>query len=68
MADEKTVYMRVTSDRFELPVAVADSVGELARLLGISSRSISCMLARYYAGEKAYPYRRVTIDYNPKEE
>ena len=32
---EKYLYMKVTADEYELPIAVADSVGELARMLGV---------------------------------
>lgn len=34
------VYMAVTADRYELPLAVADSAGELAALLGISKGAV----------------------------
>ena len=30
-----TLYMKVTKDEYELPVAVADTKAELARMLGI---------------------------------
>ena len=29
------VYMLVTEDKFELPLAIADSAAELARMLGV---------------------------------
>lgn len=35
------VYMLVTKDRFELPLAVADSVTELARMVGVHQATIS---------------------------
>lgn len=35
------VYMEVTKDEYELPVAVADSVTELARLVGIGKSGVS---------------------------
>lgn len=34
------LYMEVTSDRLELPVAVAESVEELARLRGVTRSNI----------------------------
>lgn len=36
-----TLWMEVTNDKLELPVAVADSAEELAELIGISKSSIS---------------------------
>lgn len=35
------IYMEVTKDKYELPVAVADSVSELARVVGISTSGVS---------------------------
>lgn len=32
----RPVYMKVTKDRFELPIVVADSAYELARLCGVN--------------------------------
>lgn len=34
------VYMKVTKDRFELPIVVADSAYELARLCGVNVSTI----------------------------
>ena len=36
-----TLWMAVTADKYELPLAVADTGIELARMLGISSSVIS---------------------------
>lgn len=35
-----TVWMKVTRDKYELPVAVADTAGELARKVGVDSHVI----------------------------
>lgn len=35
-----TLYMEVTTDKYELPVAVADSVRELAELRGVNRCTI----------------------------
>ena len=40
------VYMAVTSDRYRLPVAVADSIGELAQLCGVTYSTVAKSLAR----------------------
>ena len=36
----RPVYMQVTKDRFELPIVVADSAYELARLCGVNVSTI----------------------------
>lgn len=36
----ETMWMKVTKDKYELPLAVADTAGQLARLLGISQETI----------------------------
>ena len=58
-----TLYMEVSNDELELPLLIADSVKELAGMLGILPNSISRELSRYY--NNAIPtckYRRVTIE------
>ena len=38
------LYIAVTKDKYELPVAVADSVGELSQMTGATKNSIlSCI-------------------------
>lgn len=37
---KETVYMKVTKDKYELPVAVANSARELANIIGIKENSI----------------------------
>ena len=41
-----TVYMKITRDKYELPEAVADSIIELARMCGVSWRTIDGALYR----------------------
>ena len=38
------LYMATTKDEYELPIAVADSVSELAEMLGMKSTTISIYL------------------------
>ena len=54
------VYERVTADKYELPLAVADSECELARILGISVSSVSHGLKKFRSGEKSI-YREVKL-------
>lgn len=35
-----TLYMRVTSDKYELPIAVADSKKELAEMQGLTPSTV----------------------------
>lgn len=58
------VYMKVTADKYELPIAIADSPKELAEMVGVKSGTISSQITR---GEKGYQpsgkrlYHRVEI-------
>ena len=56
------LYMKTTTDKFELPMFVADSAAELAKMVGLSKGSVASMLTRGIGG-----YHRVTIpDPEPK--
>lgn len=44
------LYLAVTPDRFELPVAVAGSAGELAQMMGASRKIISEAICRGSSG------------------
>ena len=52
-----TIYMKCTTDRLELPIAVADTAKELARMLGVSHYSVYSEISRGYGG-----YHKVVID------
>lgn len=41
----KHLYVATTKDKYELPIAVADSVGELAEMLNMKPTTISVYLA-----------------------
>lgn len=41
----KYLYVATTKDEYELPIAVADSVSELAKMLGMRSTTISIYLS-----------------------
>ena len=43
---EMTIFMKVTRDEYELPVAVADSKSELAHMVGVTPSSIWHSLER----------------------
>ena len=56
---EMTIFMKVTRDEYELPVAVADSKSELARIVGVRPSSVSHGLNQ---GWKKSSYVEVEVD------
>lgn len=57
------VYIQVTRDKYELPVAVADSPSELARMTGANRNTVNSTLALFRKGKYKNPkYREVEID------
>ena len=42
----KNLYIACTNDEYELPIAVADTATELARMVGITRDSLYTMLTR----------------------
>lgn len=51
----KNIYVAYTHDEYELPVAVADTAAELAKMVGVTSDSMYSMLSRkegYYCKVK----------------
>lgn len=52
----KYLYIAVSLDEYELPIAVADTVPELARMMGTSANTINSSLSH-----KARRYRKVEI-------
>ena len=51
-----TLYMKVTRDEYELPVAVAETKAELARMLGLSKANVRSTFAKV----KKYGYKHST--------
>lgn len=59
----KKLWMKVTNDEYELPLAVAESAAELARMTGIKPESLYSIISRERHGKKhTYSYREVDID------
>lgn len=46
------LYLKTTTDEYELPLAVAESAGELAELTGISKASAASIISRLKNGKK----------------
>jgi len=57
------LWMRVTTDEYELPEAVADSADKLAKMCGVKAMTIYSSLSHYEHGRIAKtPYRRIRVD------
>lgn len=44
------LFLRTTNDKYELPIAVADSADELARMLGKSKNAVSSAISHGIRG------------------
>lgn len=44
------VYMKVSRDKYELPIAIADTVGELAAMTGTTKESIFSNISHQQSG------------------
>ena len=56
------VYMEVTKDEYELPVAIADSPEQLAKICGTTSGTMRSFISHEKAGRKKSKYKRVEIE------
>ena len=52
-----TLYMKCTTDKYELPLAVEDSPTKLALILHLSPASVMSMISKGLAG-----YHKIEID------
>lgn len=58
--------MKVTPDEYELPVAVADSASELAKMCGVTANSIRMVVLR--AKRKGCGYRSIYVKIEEDDE
>lgn len=58
----KFLYMEVTRDKYELPVAVADSPAELAKMVGVTANRISVSLWEERNKNKPSKYRKIPFE------
>lgn len=57
------LYLYVTNDEYELPVAVADSPHELAKMLGVSANTVSNSIYKERIGKTAHSqYKKIEVD------
>lgn len=57
-----TLYIKVTKDKYELPVAVADTVVELAKMVGTTEQSIYSSMSHAKVRGQNSPYKKVEIE------
>lgn len=50
MGIAKYIWMAVTPDEYELPLAIADTAKELAELVGISTETVKSNTCRHNSG------------------
>ena len=64
------IWLAVTPDEYELPIAVADSAGSLARILGVTTNTVMLASHNYARGKDSGLSRgyRVTRVLVPKED
>lgn len=60
----KKVYMLITQDKYELPLAVADTSEELSKMLGLSSSAVASSICRAKQSGRKCRYIEVRIDEN----
>lgn len=56
-----SVYMKVTQDEYELPEVIADSIIELAQMLGVKTQSIYDSMKHVKSRGSWSPYKKVEI-------
>lgn len=57
-----TLYIKVTSDEYELPLAVGDTVRELAKMLGVKSDSIYSQMSHSKHNGYFCSYQKVEVE------
>lgn len=58
----KPVHMALSHDVYRLPVAISDTMGELARMCGVKYGTVRTSVSRNQRGESDGPYIRVYIE------
>lgn len=57
-----TLYIKVTQDKFELPIAVADTAGELAEMVGTSRNTVYSSIWHERNGKAWSSYKKVEVE------
>lgn len=56
------IWMSVTKDEFELPLVVADSAAELARILGLTRCAVSSCISKARDNGTRCKYVKVEVE------
>lgn len=59
---KQCIYLKVTKDKYELPLIVTEGARELAEKEGVSVNTIYSSISHYERGDQYSPYRRVRIE------
>lgn len=59
---KKCIYLKVTKDKYELPLIVTEGAQELADKEGVNVSTIYSSICHYEKGDQYSPYRRVRIE------
>ena len=56
------VWMMVTTDKYSLPLAIADTYRELAQIVGVTPNTILSVRSKYRRQNRPPKYIKVDID------
>lgn len=59
----KYIYMKVSEDKYQLPIAIADTVVELAKMCGTKPNCISSCISHAKKKNNKTSYIKVEVDY-----
>lgn len=63
----KTLYLRVTQDKYQLPIAVFDLKDELAEFEGVLAHNISSTIANYKRKNMRCMFEQVQVEFTDDE-
>lgn len=63
-----TVYVAVTRDKYELPIAVSDAATGLSRMLGLKRCTVSAYLSHADHGKVKGRKKYIRVEINDKED
>lgn len=58
----KTLWIKVTKDQYEFPLAVADTIEELAQICGSTKNNIASLMSHAKADGRWCQYQKIEID------
>lgn len=58
-----TLILAVTPDKYELPLYVADTVREMARIVGMRENNVSSLISKHKSGKRSgYKFLRIEVE------